>query len=67
MSTTTKTEIVVTSMTLDTDVDGNPVRHRVAYLDADHAVQGLVALTEAGFKIVSVEERPRKTYKPSQP
>ena len=60
--TTTLTEIVVTSETTDKDVNGNPVRHRVAYLDAARAIEGCKALTDAGFKIVGVEEKPRKTY-----
>lgn len=61
--TSTPTEIVVTSETVDRDINGNPVRHRVAYLDAARAIEGCKALTEAGFVIVRIEERPRKVHR----
>ncbi len=58
----TSTEIVITSETTDVDVDGKPVHQRIAYLNTERAIKGCIALTKAGFKIVSVEERPLKTY-----
>lgn len=59
-----KTEVIVTvEMKGNNALSGEPIQQRVAYLDAAHAVKGMIAHTAEGLKIVGVEERPRKTYK----
>jgi hypothetical protein len=58
------TEIIVTvEMEGNNALTGEPIRQRIACLDAAHAVEAMKGYTAEGLKIVGVEERPRKTYK----
>lgn len=58
------TEIVITveSTSAVNPYTGEPVQQRVAYLNHKAACEGIAAHTSNGFRVVGLEERPRKTY-----